>query len=169
MLVRFLVAAALMLCATGAVAQAPGTRIGFVDAGRIEREAVTWQRAMEAQKKEFAPRETQIVELQKQITAEQQRLEKEAKTLSATDLQTRRNALQGMMRKSDQLVNALAEDMKMRTGERIGKLSQETNAAIRTVAEAGKFDLIVQQATYVHSGIDITEQVLKELARRTGK
>ncbi|HKA42840.1 MAG TPA: hypothetical protein VKF40_12695 [Burkholderiales bacterium] len=39
---------------------------------------------------------------------------------------------------------------------------------MKAVAEAGKFDLILQQATYARSGIDITDQVLKELARRSG-
>ena len=161
---RALGAILLVLGATVAVAQP--TKIGYVDAARIEKESVTFQRALEATRKEFAPREAQIVELQKQITAEQQRLEKEAKSLSSSELQTRRNALSGMMRKSDQMVVALAEDFERRKAERLVKLTEETNIAIKAVAEAGKFDLILQQAIYARAGVDITDQVLKELSKR---
>ena len=45
---------------------------------------------------------------------------------------------------------------------------EEATAAIKAVAEAGKYDLILQQATYARPGIDITDQVLKEMAKRAG-
>ena len=167
MLTRVLVAGVLTLAAVGAAAQP--TKIGFVNTDRIQGESVAFQRAMEATKREFAPREAQIVEFQKQIAAEQQRLEKEAKTLSAADLQARRNALAGMMRKSDQMVVALTEDYERRKAERAVKLTEEVLVAIKAVAEAGKFDLILQQAIYARSAIDVTDQVLKEMARRAGK
>jgi len=38
---------------------------------------------------------------------------------------------------------------------------------IKGIAEAGKYDLIVQQAIYSSNAIDITPQVLKELAKRS--
>jgi outer membrane protein len=67
------------------------------------------------------------------------------------------------------MVEALAEDFDRRRAERLVKLLEEVNTVIKGIAEAGKFDLIVQQAIYARAGIDITDQVLKELARRAGK
>lgn len=166
MLPRWLVAGALMLGATCAAAQ--GTRIGYVNTARIESEAPQFVRAIEAMKKEFQPREQQILELQKQIAAEQARFEKERDKLSPTENQSRRNAIANMMRKSDSLAVALAEDLDRRKIERSSKLYEEATAAIKAVAEAGKFDLILQQATYARPGIDITDQVLKEMAKRAG-
>ena len=165
--VRFLIAIALMLA--GACATAQGTRIGYVNTARIENEAPQFVRAIEAMKKEFQPREQQILELQKQISAEQARFEKEREKLPAEQQQSRRNAIANMMRKSDQLALALAEDLDRRKFERSGKLYEEATAVIKAVAEAGKFDLILQQVTYAGPGIDITDLVLKELARRAGK
>ena len=98
MLPRWLVAGALMLGATCAAAQ--GTRIGYVNTARIESEAPQFVRA-EAMKKEFQPREQQILELQKQIAAEQARFEKERDKLSPTENQSRRNAIANMMKKSE--------------------------------------------------------------------
>ena len=123
-------------------------------------------RALEAMKKEFAPREQQIIELQKQITADKERFDKERDKLPQAELQSRAQRAVGAMRKSDQMTLALAEDIERRRREILGKLFSEATAAVKAVAEAGKFDLVLQQATYIRPGIDITDQVLKEMAKR---
>ena len=81
-------------------------------------------------------------------------------------MQSRGNALSNAMRKSDQLAMTLAEDIERRKRELLGKLFNEATAAVKAVAEAGKFDLVLQQASYANPGIDITDQVLKEMAKR---
>ena len=164
---RLFLACLLTLAATWSAAQE--VRIGFIDTRRIETESLPFQRALEAMKKEFAPREQQIVELQKQVAAEKTRFERDQLTLSETDRQVRRNAIQNMMRKSDQLAISLGEDLERRKAERSAKLFEEAGAAVKAVAEAAKLDLILQQATFARPGIDITDQVLKEMARRAGK
>src|SRR5688500_11929001 len=163
---RLVAGAMLMLVALCAAGQ--GTKIGYVNTGRIESEAPQFVRAIEALKKEFAPIEKQILDLQKQISAEQERLEKDREKLPPAEFQSRRAAIGSMMRRSDQMAYAMAEDIDRRKIERSSKLYEEVNVAIKAVAEAGKFDQILQQATYARPGIDVTDQVLKELARRAG-
>ena len=163
---RLLIASLLALAATWSVAQE--TKIGYIDTRRIETESVPFVRAMEAMKKEFAPREQQILEFQKQINADRERFEKERSKLPPDQLQSRANALTSAMRKSDQMAVALSEDLDRRKRELIGKLLNEASVAVKAVAEAGKFDLVLQQATYIRPGMDITDQVLKEMARRSG-
>jgi outer membrane protein len=167
MMWRVFLAIALAAAAMPAISQ--GTKVGFVNSVRLESEAVPFVRAAEALKLEFAPRTAQIAELQKQIAAEKERFEKERAKLSPSDLQARGIALTAMMRKSDQMVESITEDFERRKAERAAKLLEEVNVAIKAVAEAGKFDLILQQVTYAGPGIDITEQVMKELAKRAGK
>jgi len=163
---RLLVACLLALWATWSAAQE--TRIGYIDTRRIENESALSVRALEAMKKEFTPREQQIIEFQKQITADKERFDKERDKLPQAELQSRANALTGMMRKSDQMTLALSEDIERRRREILGKLSSEARAAVKAVAEAGKFDLVLEQATYIRPGMDITDQVLKEMAKRSG-
>ena len=163
---RLLVACLLALWATWSAAQE--TRIGYIDTRRIEKESALSVRALEAMKKEFTPREQQIIEFQKQITADKERFDKERDKLPQAELQSRANALTGMMRKSDQMTLALSEDIERRRREILGKLSSEARAAVKAVAEAGKFDLVLEQATYIRPGMDITDQVLKEMAKRSG-
>src|SRR5262245_4192718 len=106
-----------------------GTKIGFINSARIENESVPFQRAAEAMKKEFQPREQQMQTLQKQIVADQERFEKERLKLSPTEQQARASALAERMRKSDQAVYALAQDIESRKNERAAKLLEEVNAA----------------------------------------
>jgi len=166
MMHRLLTACLLVLGTAGSFAQ--DTRIGYVDTRRIETESLPFVRALDAMKKEFAPREQQLLELQKQINADRERFEKEREKLPQAELQTRANALSNAMRKSDQQAVALAEDIERRRREILGKLLNEATIAVKAVAEAGKFDLVLQQATYIRPGIDITDQVLKEMAKRSG-
>jgi len=163
---RLIAACLLMLATTWSTAQEP--RIGYIDTRRIETESAPFVRALEAMKKEFAPREQQLLEMQKQINADRERFEKEREKLSQDQLQSRANALSNAMRKSDQLTVALGEDIERRKRELLGKLFTEATAAVKAVAEAGKYDLVLQQATYIRPGIDITDQVLKEMAKRSG-
>ncbi len=159
-----LIASALLSGASCVAAQP--VKVGFVDTLRIESESVPSIRAMEALKKEFESRNKQIVELQQKIEVERQRFDKERDKLPSAELKARGGAISAMMRQSDQMVQGLAVEFGARKAERAAGLVEEFNAAIKTVAEAGKFDLVLQQATYARPGFDITEQVLKELARR---
>ena len=161
---RLFLACLLALAATCSTAQE--ARIGYIDTRRIETESLPFVRALEIMKKEFAPREQQIIDLQKQISADKERFDKERDKLPQAELQSRANALSNAMRKSDQMTVALSEDIERRRREILGKLFGEATAAVKAVAEAGKYDLVLNQATYITPGINITDQVLKEMAKR---
>lgn len=157
----------LMLSAVSAAAQ-ERTKIGYVNGARIQNESVPAVRVMEALKKEFSPREKTILELQKEIAVLREKFDKERNSLPPAELQSRGNAIAAMMQRSDQMALGLSEDLEQRKGEELAKIVNEANVVIKAIAEAGKFDLILQQAIYGSPGIDITNQVLKELARRAG-
>ena len=158
-------AGALMLAATVAVAQ--NVKIGFVNLVRIEKESATAQRATEALKEEFEPRNQQINELQKRIAATQGSFEKEKDQLSPADVQARSRELSDMMRQSDQMVMRLSEDFERRKRELGASIFEETQVAIKAVADAGNFDLILQDVVYARPDTDVTDLVLKEMAKRS--
>ena len=53
------------------------------------------------------------------------------------------------------------------TFEARGRLVVEINKELDAIAEAEKFDLIVQQAIFASNAINLTDRVIKELAKRT--
>jgi outer membrane protein len=56
------------------------------------------------------------------------------------------------------------EDLNLRRNQELTALLERANRIIRQIAEAEKFDLILQEAVYRNPRIDITDRVLKALA-----
>ena len=161
-----LLASVLVLGAAGAAAQ--NVRIGVVDLTRIEKESAIARRSNDALIAEFEPRNKQIEEFQKKIAAAQARFKQDEAKLSAAERQEQAREISGMMRQSDQMLRAMTEELELRRRELGTKIALEVREAIKTVAEAGKFDLILQEAAFARPSADITDQVLKEMARRGG-
>jgi outer membrane protein len=155
----------LALLAGSAVAQP--LKVGYVNVLRIENESALAKQAMEQLKKEFGAREQQLAEMQKQGNALAADLEKNAPTLPPAERQAREKRIAGMLQQYQQMQRAMAEDFEARKRESFAGFLAEVNTIIKNIAEAGKFDLILQQAVYNSAQMDITEQVLKEIAKRT--
>src|SRR5262245_23402418 len=107
----------LLLAATPAAAQ-QNPKIGFVSTSRIESESPQAKRAMDELRKEFEPREKQIVELQRQIKVDQDRFAAGKGTMPAAELQALGNSIASRMRDSDNMVFGMQADFEQRKKER---------------------------------------------------
>ena len=159
--------ATLLLVLLPAYADAQPLKIGYVNVTRIEGESALAKRDAETLKKEFAPREQQLQELQKQGNDLQKDLEQNGAKMPAAEKQTKEKRFAAMAQQYQQLQRSLVEEVEARKRESFAVFIGEVNAIIKGLAEAGKFDLILQQAVYSSSQLDITEQVLKEIAKRS--
>jgi Skp family chaperone for outer membrane proteins len=153
-----------MLLAGAASAQP--VKVGIINMAKLEQESTISVRATELLKKEFEPRRLQMVEAQKRATAAQERLKADQGKLSAAELRNRERDAVDLARKAEQAQVRFAEELEVRKRELRVKFVEEANAAVKTVAEAGKFDLIVHKAAFARPAIDVTPLVLKEMARR---
>jgi outer membrane protein len=154
------------MVAAGAIAQP--LKIGVVNGLRIENESESTKRAIEQLKKEFAPREQQLQELQKQGRELRAELERDADKLKPPERQLKEKRLAALSQQFEQQQRSFAEDMEFRQREVRMRIIGEINAVITAIADAEKFDLIVQQAIYTSSEIDLTDRVIKEMAKRAG-
>ena len=159
--------ALVLLVLLSAQVGAQSLKIGYVNVARIESESAMAKQAAETLKREFAPREQQLQEMQKQGNDLQSDLEKNAAKMPAADRQAKEKRLAAMAQQYQQMQRALLEEVEARKRESFGIFIAEVNGIIKGIAEADKFDLIIQQAVYNSSQIDITEQVLKEIAKRS--
>ncbi len=159
---------AMLLITFAAHVGAQSLKIGYVNGLRIENESAIAIQAIEQIKKEFAPREQQLQELQKQGSALRSEFEKEILTMSPADKQAREKQLTALAQQFQQMQRSLVEDLELRKREARARFLAEASVIIKSIAEAGKFDLIVQQAIYSSAQIDITDQVLKEMAKHAG-
>jgi outer membrane protein len=162
-----MLAGALMLgMTTAAIAQS--VKVGYVSLARIESESASSTRALEVLRNEFEPRNLQLQKFQKRIEAARQQLENEKGRLPAAEAQAKAREISEMMRQSDQVLQRITDDYELRRKELGARLVEDARVAIKAVAEAGKFDLILQEAIFARPGIDITVEVLKEMEKRAG-
>ena len=158
----FLSIAALLLAAGGA--HAADLKVGFVDAERINRESAPADEASKRLEKEFQPRVQDIQRREQQVKNLQAQFEKDALTLSEGD---RRNREQEITRQGVDLQRVqreFQEDLNLRRNQELSGLLERANKIIRQIAEAEKYDLILQEAVYRSPRVDITDRVLKALA-----
>lgn len=155
---------ALAAVATLGAAAAADMKIGFVDVERISRESAPAERASKQLEKEFAPRQQELQRREAQIKELRGQIEREAMTMAESDRRAREQELARATVEFQRMQREFREDLQIRRNQEIQGLMERANRVIRKIAEAGKFDLIIQDAVYRDPRIDITDQVLKALA-----
>ena len=160
--VRLLILLSGLLMLPGA-AGAAELKIGFLDAERINRESGPAMRASKELEREFAPRIQELQRQEKQIKDAQASLERDGMTLSEGERTKREQELGRLTREFQRSQREYREDLNQRRNEKLADLFQRANRVIQQIAEAEKFDLILQEAVYRSPRIDITDKVLKAL------
>ena len=153
----------ILLPMAGAAASAQEFKVGIVNLDRIFREANTSKAAQAKLEQEFSKREKDIADLGVQIKAQSEKLEREAPTLSESQRNTRQRKLVEQDREFQRKRREFQEDLNSRKNEELQLVIERANRVVRSLAEAEKFDLILQEAVYVNSKHDITDKVIKAL------
>ena len=157
-------AAALALLCASTLAGAAEIKIGFIDAERINRESAPAELASKRLEKEFAPRAQDLQRRESQIKTLQGQLEKDSMTMSESDRRSKEQELARLSLDFQRLQREYREDLNLRRNQELQTLFERANRVIKQIAEAEKFDLILQEAVYRSPRIDITERVLKALS-----
>jgi outer membrane protein len=157
-------AVAALACAAIGAAGAAELKIGFVDVERISRESAPAERASKQLEKEFAPRQQALQQREAQIKELKGQLEREAMTMAESDRRAKEQELARANVEFQRMQREFREDLTIRRNQEIQGLMERANRVIRKIAEADKFDLIIQDAVYRDPRIDITDRVLKALA-----
>jgi len=148
-----------------ASAQAADYKIGFVNTERLFRDAAPAKRAQQKLEKEFAARDADIQKLTKQVRDLQTSLEKDGVTMSETERRNKERDLANLSRDLTRGQREFREDLNLRRNEELASVQERANKVIQQIAEAEKFDLILQDpVVFASQKIDITEKVIKALA-----
>lgn len=139
-------------------------KIGYVDAERILRDSTAANAAKVRIEAEFAPRQREI---EAAITANQQAeqaFDREAAGLSDAERARRQLHLLDQERRIQRMRQTYSDDLNQAKAQALSILQDNANKAIRRIARAENFDLILQDATYFSPRVDITEKVIKALS-----
>ncbi len=161
-----LLIALLTVAATG-LALADEFRIGYVNTERIFREANSAIAAQAKLQQEFSKREKDLVELGNSLKTGSEKFERDAPTMSESQRVTRQRQIGDQDREFQRKRREFQEDLNARKNEEFQLVLERANKVVRQVAEAEKYDLILQEAVYINPKHDITEKVIKAINAQT--
>jgi len=141
-------------------------KIGFVNTERVFREAAPAKRAQQKLEKEFASRNAELAKVEKQGRDMQAELERDNVTMPESARREKERQLADISRNFQRLQREIREDLNLRRNEELAAVQGVATRIINQIAEQEKFDLIVQEAVFASTRIDITEKVIKALANQ---
>jgi outer membrane protein len=155
---------ALMAALPVAQAVAAEMKIGYVNTQRIFRDAPAAQKAAKKIEAEFSKRDQELQRMAKQLQSTQEGLEKNAVTMAEGERRNKERELNDLSRDFQRKQREFREDLNLRQNEENAAIIEKANKAIKQIAEADKYDLIVQDVVWVNPKLDITEKVIKSLS-----
>ena len=112
---------------------------------------------------EFSNREKELVDLGNSLKTNSEKLERDLPTLSETQRTTKQRQLADQDREFQRKRREFQEDLNARKNEELQMVLEKANKVVKQVAEAEKYDLILQEAVYINPKHDITEKVIKAI------
>ena len=151
------------LLALSAPVLAQEFRVGFVNTDRIFREANTAKAAQVKLEQEFSRREKELADLGASIKSSSEKFEREAPTLAESQRVQRQKQLVDQDREFQRKRREFQEDLTSRKNEELQQVLERANRVVKQVAEAEKYDVVLQEAVYINPKHDITDKVLNGL------
>ena len=149
--------------ALAAQARADDFRVGFVNTDRIFREANTAKAAQAKLEQEFSRREKELNDISNNLKTLSDKFEREAPTLSESQRTQRQKQLLDQDRDFQRKRREFQEDLNARKNEELQQVLERANRVVKQVAEAEKYDVVLQEAVYINPKHDITDKVIKAL------
>jgi outer membrane protein len=143
-----------------AVAQ---SKVGFVDSDRLMREAEPAVRAQQRLEREFEQRDQELQRMARDLQDMQEELERNTLTMGETQRREKERAFNDLSRDFQRRQREFREDLNQRRNEELSMVLDRANSAIKQVAEAEEFDIILQEAVYASPRVDITDKVIEAL------
>ena len=162
--IKPLIVASLMSALFVAGEAAAELKVGYVNTQRIFRDAPAAQKAGKKLEGEFAKRDQDLQRMSKQLQGLQENLEKNSVTMAETERRAKEKEFAELSREFQRRQREFREDLNLRQNEENAAVIEKANKTIKQIAEAEKFDLVLQDVVWVSPKLDITDRVIKALA-----
>ena len=139
-------------------------KVGYVNTQRIFRDAPAAVKAAKKLEGEFSKRDQDLQRLAKQLQTMQENLEKNSVTMSEGDRRAKEKEFGELSREFQRKQREFREDLNLRQNEENAAVIEKANKAIKQIAEAEKYDLVLQDVVWVSPRLDITDKVIKALS-----
>ena len=154
---------ALTLTALVAPAFAQDSKIGYINTQRITTESAIAKAAQVKLEQEFSRRGKELGDLQAALKTFSEKFERDTPTMTESQRGSRQKEFAELNRDFQRKQREYQEDLNGRRNEELQQVLEKATKAVRVVAEAEKYDLVIQEVVFSNTKHDITEKVLKIL------
>ena len=162
--------ALLGLCLCLALISRPASaemKMGVVNFQKLLEDAPQTKTAMQALENEFAPRRRELLTMQNDLKARDEKLQKEGAVMSEADRAKAEKTLRDQQREFSRKAGEFQDDASTRRNEEIGKVQRYLVTEIQGYASAQGFDLVLGEGVFFAKGpLDITANILAVLVTK---
>ena len=141
-------------------------KIGYVNFQKLLEDAPQTKSAMSGLENEFAPRRRELLTMQNDLKARDEKLQKEGAVMAEPDRAKAEKTLRDQQREFSRKAGEFQDDASTRRNEELGKVQRYLVGEIQAYSNAQGFDLVVAEAIFAKPALDITPQVLAVLATK---
>jgi len=142
-------------------------KMGYVNFQKLLEDAPQTKTAMQGLENEFAPRRRELLTMQNDLKARDEKLQKEGAVMAEADRQKAEKALRDQQREFSRKAGEFQDDASTRRNEEIGKVQRYLVTEIQGYANSQGFDLVLGDGVFfAKAPLDITANVLAVLATR---
>jgi len=154
---------AIALSTLGSIAFAQDSKVGYINTQRITTESAIAKAAQVKLEQEFSRRGKELGDLQASLKTFSEKFERVTPTMTESQRSNRQKEFAELNRDFQRKQREYQEDLNGRRNEELQQVLEKATKAVRVVADAEKYDLVIQEVVYSNTKHDITEKVLKIL------
>ena len=158
----------LCLCGLLVSAQASADiKVGVVNFQKLLEDAPQTKTAMQALENEFAPRRRELLTMQNDLKARDDKLQKESAVMAEADRAKAEKSLRDQQREFSRKAGEFQDDASSRRNEELGKVQRYLVTEIQAYANTQGYDVVLGEGVFFAKGsFDITANVLAVLATK---
>jgi outer membrane protein len=142
-------------------------KMGVVNFQKLLEDAPQTKTAMQALENEFAPRRRELLTMQNDLKARDEKLQKEGAVMSEADRAKAEKTLRDQQREFSRKAGEFQDDASTRRNDEIGKVQRYLVTEIQAYGNAQGYDLVLGEGVFFAKGpLDITANILAVLVTK---
>ena len=168
-IVRTLVPVVLLAAAGMAAPAQAEIKVGVVNYSRLMQDSPQAKVALDAIRAEFAPREKDLQGQQVTLKSKEERMQKDAATMSEGQRSSAEKELRDGYRDLARKQQEVQDDFNAKRNEEMQRLQRTLVEEVQAYAKTQNFDLVLAEGViYFNNSMDITPAILTALQARKG-
>jgi outer membrane protein len=169
-IVKWIIPGVLLAAGLAAPAFAADLKVGVVNYGKLMQDSPQAKTALDAIRAEFAPREKELQTTQVALKSKEDRLQKDAATMSEDQRTRQEKELRDGYRELARKQQEVQDDFNARRNEEMSRLQRVLIEEVQVYAKAQTFDLVLADGViYFANSLDITPAILSALQSRPAR